>query len=223
MTGTDLEESGAAAELAATRPGWLFATAGVHPHHAKDCDATTLQTLRRLAAAPQVVAVGECGLDFNRDFSPRPEQRRWFKAQVELAIDLSMPLFLHERDAGAAMLEILRRHRAEMPGAVVHCFTGDADTLDAYLDLDLHIGITGWICDERRGEHLRNLVKRIPLDRLMVETDAPYLVPRTMASKPSRGRNEPAFLVHVLETLSRCLDLPEEEVAAATTRTADDS
>src|SRR5262245_50360377 len=151
VTGTSVEASRRAADLARAHPGRLYATAGVHPHDAKRCDATTIDRLRALAAEPGVVAVGECGLDYNRDFSPRPVQDRWFEAQVALAADLGLPLFLHERDAHARFVEILRPYRPRLAAAVVHCFTGTAAELDAYLAMDLHVGVTGWICDERRG------------------------------------------------------------------------
>ena len=180
----------------------------------------TIKSLKKLAANPQVVAIGECGRDYNRDFSPRPDQLKWFERQVELSIELQMPLFIHERDAADAMLEILRRYQADIRGGVVHCFTGEADTLAAYLELGMHIGITGWICDERRGLHLRELVKGIPLDRLMIETDAPYLTPRTI--RPKRSRNEPAFLPYVLDAVASSLGLTPEEVAATTTRSAEE-
>jgi TatD DNase family protein len=221
VTGTSLRESHRARELATAHPGVLWSTAGVHPHDAKSCDAETIPALRELAATPEVVAIGECGLDFNRDFSPRPDQREWFTRQVDLAIELDMPLFLHERDAGEDLLAVLRPRRDAIRAAVVHCFTGDEQTLDAYLELDLHIGITGWICDERRGQHLLDLVPRIPLERLMLETDSPYLVPRTLPTKPKRGRNEPAFLPYVLTSVSEALGSDEATVAAATTRTAE--
>lgn len=221
LTGTSAESSAAAHALAKTRPGLLYSTAGVHPHNAARFDAQTLDALRALAAAPEVVAVGECGLDFNRDFSPRDAQERAFEAQLQLAVDLDMPLFLHERDAHARFVEILRPWRPKLrAGAVVHCFTGDQATLDAYLDLDLHIGITGWICDERRGAHLRALVPRIPLDRLMIETDAPYLAPRDLRPRPRRGRNEPAFLPHIARTIAQCGGHTPERLAEATTATA---
>jgi TatD DNase family protein len=159
-------------------------------------------------------------LDFNRDFSPRSHQEQWFEAQLELAFALELPLFLHERDAHERFLEILRPYRDRVPAAVVHCFTGTQDELQAYLDLDLHIGITGWICDERRGLHLQELVRSIPLNRLMLETDAPYLTPRTLRPKPKSGRNEPAFLPYVLETVAQAMAKPPEVVADATTQTA---
>jgi TatD DNase family protein len=158
------------------------------------------------------------GLDFNRDFSPRPQQEWVFEAQLELAAELGLPVFLHERDARARFIQILSRHRHRLGAAVVHCFTGSAEDLAAYLELDLHIGITGWVCDERRGLHLRELVKRIPLQRLLLETDAPFLVPRDLRPRPKAGRNEPAFLPHILKTVAVCLELPLEAVAAATTR-----
>ena len=194
--------------------------AGVHPHDVKQCDQQTLDHLRDLTQQPEVVAIGECGLDFNRDYSPRPLQEQWFEAQLQLACDLNYPVFLHERDAHPRFMEILTPYRDRLPAAVVHCFTGNGDDLKAYLDLDLHIGITGWICDERRGYHLQELVQWIPLQRLMLETDAPYLTPRTLRPKPKNGRNEPAFLPQVLQTIATAIDKPAAEVAEATTRTA---
>lgn len=219
VTGTSLAASEEAVRIALEYPGRVFATAGVHPHDSRRCTQATIPQLRQLAANKEVVAIGECGLDFNRDFSPRPEQEKWFEAQVRLAEELQMPLFLHERDARERFLQILAVARKSVP-AVVHCFTGSCEDLNAYLDMDLHIGITGWICDERRGTHLRELVKQIPLERLMLETDAPFLLPRTMPKRPKDGRNEPAFLGYVLQTVADCLRKSTAEVAAATTETA---
>ena len=220
VTGTSERGSEAAVALARRRPGYLYATVGVHPHNAKECDGGTLDRMRDLLARPEAVAVGECGLDYNRDFSPRPVQDRWFEAQVALACELGRPLFLHERDAHARLVEILRPSRERFPAAVVHCFTGTDEELDAYLAMDLHIGITGWICDERRGRHLRDLVGRIPLDRLMVETDAPFLLPRDLEPQPGGRRNEPCHLPHVVREVARCMGRDAGEVAEATTRTA---
>jgi TatD DNase family protein len=218
ITGTSERTSREAQAIAQRMPGALHATAGVHPHHAKECTPATLDALRALAAMPGVVAIGECGLDYNRDFSPRPVQDRWFEAQLALAADLGLPVFLHERDAHDRFIAILREHRGRIRAAVIHCFTGSDKELDAYLDLDMHVGITGWICDERRGVHLRRLAPRIPEDRLMLETDAPFLVPRQMKPRPSR--NEPAFLPHVLEAVASACGRPVEEVARATTAAA---
>ncbi len=219
ITGASLAGSRQACQLAGEYPGRLFATAGVHPHESRHCTEETLAELRRLATLENVMAVGECGLDFNRDFSPRPQQEKWFEAQVALAEELGMPLFLHERDAHERFCEILRSARKTAP-AVLHCFTGTAKELRVCLDMGLHIGITGWICDERRGTHLRELVREIPLERLMLETDAPFLLPRTMPAQPKNGRNEPAFLPYVLDTVAECLGRPAQEIALATSRTA---
>jgi TatD DNase family protein len=168
-----------------------------------------------------VRAIGECGLDYNRDFSPREVQRQWFEAQVELAAELGMPLFVHERDALDDTVAVLEPHFAKVPGAVIHCFTGNEESLDRYLELGMHIGITGWICDERRGLHLREIVSRIPLDKLMLETDAPYLIPRSMRPKAKSGRNEPSYLTWVLAAVAEAYGLSEQEVAEQTTKTAE--
>jgi TatD DNase family protein len=218
LTGTSEVGSRDALTLARTRPRLLYSTAGVHPHDARSCTASTIPKLRALLVQPEVVAVGECGLDFNRDYSPRPDQERAFAAQLALAAEVHKPLFLHERDAHERFLDLVTPMRDAIGDAVLHCFTGSAAELDAYLELNLHIGITGWICDERRGQHLQELVSRIPLDRLLVETDAPYLVPRDIRPRPRR--NEPAFLPHVIQTLARCLQRSVEEVAHATAENA---
>jgi len=216
VTGTSVEESRHAAGLA--EANGLYATAGVHPHHARDCDEATIPALRQIAAHPRVVAIGECGLDFNRNYSPHPSQEKWFVAQLELAAELGKPLFLHSRDAHPRFAEILRNLRVGK--AVAHCFTGEAAELRAYLDLGLYIGITGWICDERRGRHLVGLVKDIPGDRLLLETDSPYLTPRDLHPQPKARRNEPAHLPHILRAVARARGESAEALAAATTRNA---
>lgn len=221
LTGTSVAGSRAAADLARTRPGTLSATAGIHPHHAKDYPVleAAIAELRALCAEEGVVAVGECGLDFNRSFSPHDVQERVFEAQLELAASLKKPLFMHERDASARFTAILKKHRALISRGVVHCFTGTEAELANYLALDLHIGITGWICDERRGKQLFDLTHKIPLDRLMIETDAPFLYPRNLPARADR-RNEPAFLPSVLEFVARAYRKSPEEIALATTATA---
>jgi len=220
VTGTSVAASEQAARLAEAHSDMLRATAGVHPHHAGDCGAETIPALRALAQQPLVVALGECGLDFNRNYSPHPDQERWFVAQLELACELGKPLFLHSRDAHPRFAEILRAYRDRLPRAVAHCFTGERDELRAYLELDLYVGITGWICDERRGRHLRELVREIPLDRLMLETDAPYLTPRDLRPQPKARRNEPAFLAHILRSVAHARGETPEALGAATARNA---
>lgn len=218
ITGTSLKSSNEAAEYAKKYPNVLYSTAGVHPHDSKYCKLDTIKSLKSLALRDEVVAIGECGLDFNRDFSPRNLQEKWFDSQIQLACELNMPLFLHERDAHKRFLEVLSNYDGKIKNAVVHCFTGTANELDEYLSKGYYIGITGWICDERRGTNLRELVKRIPLDRLMIETDAPFLVPRDLRPRPADNRNEPAFLGHILKTIAFCMKKTSEEVAEAVTR-----
>ena len=220
LTGTSLTESRAVAELAAERPGFCYATAGVHPHDAKTFDDTTLNELRELATQPQVVAIGECGLDFNRDFSPRPRQEAAFEAQLALAAELQLPVFMHCRDAHERFMAILSPWRDRLPAAVLHCFTGTEDELNDCLALDLHIGITGWICDERRGRELQRLVSLIPPERLMMETDSPYLIPRDLSPRPASRRNEPAYLPHIAGRIAACRGEHTAELIAATTATS---
>jgi TatD DNase family protein len=216
VTGTSVQESRHAIDIA-ERFG-LNCTAGIHPHHAKDVNDAQISGLKAIARHPKVVAVGECGLDFNRNYSPHPSQEQWFVAQIAVGREVGKPLFLHSRDAHPRFAEILS---AEKVGkAVAHCFTGEKEELHAYLDLGLYIGITGWICDERRGKHLLDLVREIPADRLLLETDAPYLTPRDMKPQPKARRNEPAFLPHILRAVANALGRPAQEVAEQTTRNA---
>jgi TatD DNase family protein len=218
VTGSSEDATRKAIALARDHPGVLFATAGVHPHHAADLTSESMIALRELAQAPEVRAVGECGLDYFRDFSPRDLQRRAFGWQLELAKAAGKPVFLHQRDAHEDFISILREQGVTR--GVAHCFTASERERDAYLELGLHIGITGWINDERRGQHLREVLRGIPLDRLMIETDAPYLLPRDMRPAPKSRRNEPAFLPWVLRAVAQARGLTTEAVAAATTATA---
>jgi TatD DNase family protein len=220
VTGSCLESTERAITLVAEVPRMLRCTAGVHPHHASSLTADALETLARLAADPAVVAVGECGLDYHRNFSPREAQREAFHRQLELATRLGKPLFLHQRDAHDDFMAILREHGRGLPRAVAHCFTGTREQLLAYLDMGLWVGITGWICDERRGAHLNDLVRSIPAHRLMVETDAPYLLPRDLPHKPSHRRNEPMYLPHVARAVAQARGETLEALADSTTKTA---
>ncbi len=220
LTGVSLSESLAAARLAAAHPMQMRATAGVHPHHASDWQASTVGELRELLAAPSVAAAGEMGLDYYRDFSARPQQREVFEAQLDLAAQAQQPAFLHQRDAEDDFFAILRDYRDKLPAAILHCFTGDRALLHTALDFDLHIGVTGWVCDERRGQGLRECVADIPSDRLMIETDAPFLLPRDLVDKPANRRNEPAFLPHVLHRVAALREAAPALVAEQTTLTA---
>ncbi len=221
VTGASSDGSKRALALAHAHPGRLFATAGVHPHHAIDYDDATDARLRELARDPAVRAIGETGLDYNRNYSPRDVQLQVFERQLQMAVDLQKPLFLHQRDAHQDFIALLRRYRDQLPGAVVHCFTDTGEALRDYLALDCHIGITGWICDERRGTHLRQLVREIPAHRLMIETDAPYLLPRTVRPQPPHRRNEPMYLKHICEEIARDRGESTEAAAANSTATAE--
>jgi len=226
-TGCCLRSSRRAAALTAAHGGRhgvsLYHTAGVHPHNAKQCDGGTLRALRELLADPRCLAVGECGLDFNRNFSPPEVQERWFRAQVALAAELGKPLFLHCRDAGERFVEILSAHELRAP-AVVHCFTGTEAELRALLALGCHVGVTGWVCDERggRGEALARLLPLVPRDRLMIETDAPWIAPRSIRPARARPRRcEPCLLPHVCARVAAALGVSYGELARLTTANAE--
>ena len=220
VTGADLASSRRAAALAAQHPGCLWSTAGVHPHHAASFDPAQHAEWTLLLAQPHVVAVGECGLDYFRDFSPRAAQRAAFAAQLEIAVNVQKPVFLHQRDAHQDFIAILKDYRARLSGGVAHCFTGGRAELEECLNLDLSVGVTGWVCDERRGLALREAVAHIPLSRLMLETDSPYLLPRDLLPRPASRRNEPAFLPHVARSVAGLRGEAPEALAAATTRNA---
>lgn len=220
VTGTSVAGSRDALALARQYPAYLSATAGIHPHEAADCTAEAIADLRTLARDPLVRALGETGLDFHRDYSPRAAQESAFDAQLDLACELGMPLFLHQRDAHERFLQILEPRLAQLGPVVVHCFTGTEAELRDYIAHDLYIGITGWICDERRGHHLHDLIALIPPERLMIETDSPYLLPRSIRPKPKSRRNEPANLGHVLATIAQCVGLPAGQVQQQTSRNA---
>ena len=221
VTGTSLAESKAAIELCQRYPERLVSTCGVHPHHASDWNQASFIALKTITQQHSCVrAIGETGLDFNRNYSPRAEQEYAFEQQMALAAELGLPLFCHQRDAHARFAEMLREYRAAISRVVVHCFTDSREALVEYLDLDCHIGVTGWICDERRGLELRELVKLIPADRLMLETDAPYLLPRDLQPKPKDRRNVPANLPHILEAVAAAVGKPASQLADETTATA---
>ena len=220
VTGSSLDSARRAIGICGRWPGLMRATAGIHPHHAADFPDSHLSQLAGLLADPMVTSAGECGLDYFRDFSPRDEQRRAFTGQLELAAQLGKPVFLHQRDAHADFMAILSDYLPRLPRAVVHCFTGSGDELERYLAEGLFVGITGWICDERRGAGVLELVPEIPLHRLMIETDGPYLMPRNIQPKPSHRRNEPMYLQHVFDAICEIRAEDAAEIAAITSRNA---
>lgn len=228
LTGSCRSSNQAVAALAATDPARLSCTAGVHPHHAAEWSDEDAARIRTLAALPQLVSLGECGLDYYRDLSPRAVQRRVFVAQLELAIELKKPVFLHQRGAHEDFLAILAEHRAALVDACVHCFTDTLEAMQAYVALDCFIGITGWVCDAKRGAALRAVAPHIPAERLLIETDAPYLLPHNVprSQRPSSlhsdkpgidgRRNEPAYLPWVAQALAELRGTSAEQLAAAT-------
>ncbi len=217
VTGTSESASHDAATIAAQFPERLTYTCGVHPHHADDVTETWLDTITAIAHQG-AAAIGETGLDFFRNFSTQANQRKVFQAQLELAANLEMPVFVHDRDSNGEVLDMLREYA--QTEVVVHCFTGDGDLLDAYLDIGCHIGITGWICDPRRGAELADIVSRIPDERLMLETDSPYLMPKTIDPKPQTRRNEPMNLKYVRRKVAEVRNQTEAHVDRITTENA---
>ncbi|MXW07793.1 MAG: YchF/TatD family DNA exonuclease [Gammaproteobacteria bacterium] len=218
VTGTDLEHSQRAVDLCSEYSGYLSSTVGIHPHNASSIQNSTVQQLAQIARNKCVVAIGETGLDYYRNFSPRLDQISAFETQLQLAVDLRIPAFIHDRDSNGELLTVLKNF--PKLSAVIHCFTGSASLLQDYLQLELYIGITGWICDERRGQELYQCVNLIPDDRLLMETDSPYLLPRTMKPKPRSRRNEPAFLEHVCVALASARGQTVEHVQQITQENA---
>ena len=213
ITGTCQASSESALLLCQQYPELLACTAGVHPHDADNVSVNYLHQLTQLAKSSHVKAIGECGLDFNRNFSTPENQLNVFQQQVELAATLSLPLFLHQRDAFEPWLQILSPFVNKVPAMVTHCFTGDKQQLITCLDHGMYVGITGWLCDKKRGQELRDIVKYIPLDRLMIETDAPFLTPQNISPKPKSSRNEPAYLAYIVEMLAQCTQYSIDQIS----------
>jgi TatD DNase family protein len=225
ITGTSVEESHKALALCQeydqTFPEYLHCTAGVHPHDADHVSSDYVEQLKQLAKHRHVKAIGECGLDFNRNFSAPAQQQRVFNEQVALAAELQLPLFLHQRDAFEPWFSTLKPYVDKIPAMVSHCFTGTKEELSQCLDAGMYIGITGWLCDERRGQALRDIVSLIPLDKLLIETDAPYLTPRTIRPKPKSSRNEPSYLPFIVTEVASITGLDAKEIAWQTSRNAE--
>lgn len=220
VTASNIVESHECLSLAKQYSRFLWSTAGVHPHHASEWNEQTADEIRALAVEQKVVALGECGLDYNRNFSTPEAQRTAFHAQLALATELELPVLLHERDAHDDFISIIKEHQPGIPKAVLHCFTGNRHSLENCLEAGMHIGVTGWVCDERRGQELAELVPLIPSDRLVIETDSPYLLPRDLSPKPKSRRNEPAFLAHIAQRIAALREISPQQLAEETTRTA---
>jgi len=199
IVGVDKKSSTRAVALAESKPE-LYASVGFHPHDAKECSKEALEFLIKLAESPKVKAWGEIGLDFNRMYSPREDQEKWFIRQLEVADKLNLPVIFHERDSEGRLLEILSKHFNPGRTGVIHCFSGSETELNQYPALGLYIGIIGILTIKSRGAKLRTLVPLIPANRILIETDAPYLTPAPKKNKTHR--NEPAFVKSVLLKLA---------------------
>jgi len=190
----------------------LYATVGMHPHDAKEVGVEQLQGLSKLALSPKVVAIGETGLDYYYSHSPHDIQRHVFAQFISMARDTNLPIVVHERDAAKDAVDLLRSEGAKELRGVIHCFTGDYEAARAYLDLGFYLSFTG-IITFKNAEALRDVVRKLPLERMFVETDCPYLTP-----VPHRGkRNEPAYVRFVAETIAKVKDISLDEVARVTT------
>lgn len=209
LTGTDCRENRKIGEF--VRNHEVFGTAGIHPHNADSAKKEDFEQIEGLIRGnDRIVAVGECGLDFDRMFSSEENQIRCLEKHIVLAKRLNKPMFLHERSASEEFVRRFKRHPDVCKRSVVHCFTGDKRTLEQYLSMGFFIGITGWICDDRRGKELREAVRMIPLDRILIETDAPYLTPRNV---PGLARiNVPENIVYVARELAKYMQVEEEEL-----------
>ena len=210
---SDLEESKLLLELCENHET-MWNTIGCHPHQAKTWNTESKEHFTKLIEKSKPIAIGETGLDFNRNYSSPQEQFYAFQEQIELALEHNFPLYLHERDAHKEMVEILSKHPILAQKSVIHCFTGNRAELDNYLELGLSIGITGWVCDERRGEDLQASIPHIPLNKLLIETDAPYLLPRNIRPRPKK--NHPKYLPWVAAEVARLKGIPIEDLIQAT-------
>ncbi|MCE3075535.1 TatD family hydrolase [Chryseobacterium gwangjuense] len=219
LTGTSVRGSKESAAIAEDYPEILFSTAGIHPHDAKSFTTESTNELRKLLKQYHVVSVGECGLDFDRDFSPRPIQEKCYRAQLELSMEVNKPLFLHERSAFKRFNEITDEYLSKLPEAVIHCFTGTLHEAKTYLDKGFYLGFTGAISDQKRFKHLEEVIRYAPLDRIMIETDAPFMLPKNMPRIQNR-RNEPSYLPYVAQTIAYLKKISISEVADETTEVA---
>ena len=212
LTGSDMDENRKVAKFVQTHE--VYGTCGIHPHNADRARREDFDEMERiLTGNPRVAAVGECGLDYDRMFSTKENQIRCLEKHIVLAEKLEMPMFLHERSASADFVKRFQAHPEVCRRSVVHCFTGTRQELETYLDMGFSVGITGWICDERRAADLRNAVKVLPLERVLIETDAPYLTPRNV--KGLSRTNVPENVKYVAETLAQYMGVSADALTAA--------
>jgi|TARA_B100001094_G_scaffold146209_2_gene141553 TatD DNase family protein len=212
VTGCNVEDSLKALSIAEMYPNNLISTCGIHPHYADSFNDSSEIEIKEIASNSLVKAIGETGLDFNRNYSKKENQINSFIEHIKIANELNLPMFLHQRDSHKEFMTCLKDIYPET-NCVVHCFTGSEEELDAYLSLDFYIGITGWICDEKRGSHLKEFISKIPLDKLLIETDSPYLLPKNIKIKGRR--NKPLFLKEVFSKISSIRNEPVNDLSKA--------
>ena len=191
----------------------VYGTAGIHPHNADTAMKDDFELIENIITSnPRIVAVGECGLDYDRMYSTRDNQIRCLEKHINLAEKLDKPLILHERSASDDFKKRFKNHKELCKKSVVHCFTGNRYVLDDYLNMGFSIGITGWVCDDKRGKELREAVKLIPLDRILIETDAPYLTPKNVDGLSKV--NVPENIIYVARELAKHMGVSEDELIA---------
>ena len=207
-------------EILIYAPEKFFITAGIHPHHATEILDSNYDDLLDRLQSINPNAIGETGLDYFRNISPPDVQKKSFSMHVEIAKELSLPLYLHQRNAHDDFIRIIKEKRNNFPKFIVHCFTGTQKELDEYLELGAYIGLTGWICDANRNIDLRQSIKNIPIDRMMIETDCPYLIPRNLPNKPKKNINEPKYLPHIANEIADLIGVEIDELKLATRNNA---
>ncbi|GIT37555.1 MAG: 3'-5' ssDNA/RNA exonuclease TatD [Gammaproteobacteria bacterium] len=216
VTSSSVNESLKSIELARSYKGKIWATAGIHPHNASNASENFKDDLMAILNHDEVVAIGECGLDYFRNFSSKEEQRKIFKGHLELAHKVDLPLFLHQRDAHDDFLGMIKDYGPKELKGVAHCFTGSKEQMESYLDLGLYIGVTGWLCDSRRNSELLGAINYIPKDRLLIETDSPYLMPKSLSKSLNTRRNEPQFLGYIAKELATLMEISLSELSSIT-------
>jgi len=197
-------------------PNKFFTSAGIHPHHANEVLEINHTNLLHKLSKIKPNAIGETGLDYFRNISPPSVQRKSFEMHIEIAKELGLPLYLHQRDSHKDFIRIIKENKDNFPKFIVHCFTGTQKELDDYLELGAYIGLTGWICDAKRNVDLRKSIRNIPLSKMMIETDCPYLIPKNLPNKPKKNINEPKYLPHIANEIAALIEVELDELKSAT-------
>ena len=220
LLSASLKDLGPIQIIQSKSPEKYFICAGIHPHNANEINDINYNQLLTKLQSTNPNAIGETGLDYFRNISPPNIQRDAFKMQIDIAKELKLPLYLHQRDAHDDFIKIIKENIANFPKFIVHCFTGSQGQLDQYLELGAYIGLTGWICDARRNIDLRESIKNIPIERMMIETDCPYLIPKNLIIKPKNNVNEPKYLPHIAREICELIDIEIDKLKEVTSDNA---